>query len=147
MAPYRPNEGKKARVMAAAGLFALILFGSFRLYTSLAEEGASFLVIGLEISYSIIWAGAQFVLLGALVCLFVFGLTSGWGWLDHKTHGFVDLLVDTEGELQKVSWPDKDDLVQSTTVVLVCVVVVGFFLFLVDLAVSGAMTFVNVLPR
>ena len=42
------------------------------------------------------------------------------------------LLVETETEVKKVSWPSKEDAIQSTIVVLVFVAVVAAFLTVVE---------------
>ena len=58
----------------------------------------------------------------------------------------VDLLVDTQAELQKVSWPTREELRSSTTVVLVCIFILGAFLYVVDVVVSFVMSRIGVLP-
>ena len=86
------------------------------------------------------------MVLVALIALLAFGISTGYRFIDSKTHAFIDLLIETEGELQKVSWPTKDDLVNSTSVVLVSVVVIGVFLWVVDVLLSAAMSSAGVLP-
>jgi preprotein translocase subunit SecE len=51
------------------------------------------------------------------------------------TH-FRDFLGDVKKETAKVSWPDRDEVVGTTMVVIVYTVLVGIFLFLVDAAVT-----------
>ncbi len=63
------------------------------------------------------------------------------------TRKWIDLLIDTEGELRKVSWPTRDDLVNSTTAVLVSIVLLGVFLVGMDYLVSWVMSIVGVLPK
>ncbi len=45
-------------------------------------------------------------------------------------------LVQTKAELKKVSWPNKNELVGSTIVVIVTVVVMAVYIGLVDLFFS-----------
>ena len=40
----------------------------------------------------------------------------------------ADLLIDTESELRKVTWPTMDEVTNSSLVVIVCVVIIGAFL-------------------
>ncbi len=40
----------------------------------------------------------------------------------------ADMLIDTEAELKKVTWPTWDDVINSSIVVIVSVVILGFFL-------------------
>ena len=49
---------------------------------------------------------------------------------------FRGFLSDVKKETAKVSWPDKDEVVGTTAVVLVYTFLVGIFLFLVDAAVT-----------
>ena len=45
---------------------------------------------------------------------------------------FVEFLIATEAEMNKVSWTSKDDLYRATTVVLTTVLLMAVFLFGVD---------------
>jgi preprotein translocase subunit SecE len=51
------------------------------------------------------------------------------------TH-FREFLGDVKKETAKVSWPDRDEVVGTTTVVIVYTILVGIFLALVDAAVT-----------
>ena len=146
LVPYRPNEGRYSRIVAAAGLLLLDLFASVRLFQTTVTEG-TFALLAMPVRYSTIWAAVFFLIAGVVIAVFTFGLRTGIRSLDAVTASFVDMLVDTEAELQKVSWPTKDDLTTSTSVVLVCVVILGIFLWCVDLVVSFLMSSANVLPR
>ena len=124
----------------------LDLFASVRLFQTTVTEG-TFELLAMPVRYSTIWAAVFFLIAGVVIAVFTFGLRTGIRSLDAVTASFVDMLVDTEAELQKVSWPTKDDLTTSTSVVLVCVVILGIFLWCVDLVVSFVMSSANVLPR
>ena len=54
----------------------------------------------------------------------------------------VEFIKDTRKELNNVSWPTRRELISTTMVVIVSVFFFGFFLWLVDLAVSPAMKYV-----
>ena len=145
LAPYRPRQGYHARAVAAAGLILLFLFGSVRLY-ELLPPVKLFEVSGMPIHSSVLWAGGVFIVLGGLTTLFTVGLRTGVESLDELTGSFIDLLIETQTELQKVSWPNKEQLTNSTTVVLVCMILLGAFLFVVDQVVAWLMSALNVLP-
>ena len=51
----------------------------------------------------------------------------------------ADFLVETEGELRKVSWPARKEYVGSSVVVLIVVLVVSLFLTAVDHGLSWLM--------
>ena len=65
--------------------------------------------------------------------------------LDAGGKKMIGFLIDTQGELQKVSWPTKYELVGSTAVVIVSVVVIGIFVLGVDWFVSTIMEYIGVL--
>jgi preprotein translocase SecE subunit len=54
-----------------------------------------------------------------------------WRVVNYPT--FADFLIATEAEMNKVSWTTRKRLVQDTIVVLVTVVLLTFFLFIVDI--------------
>ncbi|MFN7988226.1 MAG: preprotein translocase subunit SecE [Thermoanaerobaculia bacterium] len=56
--------------------------------------------------------------------------------LTERWKTFREFLVDVRKETGKVSWPAKEEVVGTTTVVIVYTVVVGVFLFVVDAAVT-----------
>ena len=85
---------------------------------------------------SALWAAVMFVVLAGTVFIFAFGVTTGIGWLDSKMRRVVDLLTDTQSELAKVSWPSRDQLVRSTTAVLVSIALLGVFLLCVDQVIA-----------
>ena len=59
---------------------------------------------------------------------------------------FADFLIATEAEVNKVSWPTRNQLVQATGVVLVFMVFVTLFLFVSDALWQYALTAIGVLP-
>lgn len=56
--------------------------------------------------------------------------------LSERWTTFRGFLSDVKKETAKVSWPDRDEVVGTTTVVIVYTILVGIFLFLVDTAVT-----------
>ncbi len=56
--------------------------------------------------------------------------------LSQKWASFREFLSDVRKESAKVTWPGKDEVVGTTTVVLVYTAIVGVFLFLVDAAIT-----------
>jgi len=54
--------------------------------------------------------------------------------MKEKILGFF---TDVVKEMNKVTWPKKDDLRDSTVIVLVVCLIVAAFVYIVDAAVSG----------
>jgi preprotein translocase subunit SecE len=48
----------------------------------------------------------------------------------------IGFFTDVVKEMNKVTWPKKDDLRDSTTVVLVVCIIVSLFVYVADTAVS-----------
>ena len=70
------------------------------------------------------------------------------GWLTFRLvqfPPFVEFLIATEAEMNKVSWTSRDDLYRATTVVLSTVVLMAVFLFGVDFLWSNLLQIIGVL--
>ncbi len=135
-----------ARAVMGAAVLLLSLFACWRLYQGTSTV-AAFEVLGMDVPQAALWAGGLFIALGALVFLFTFGLNTGLKGLDARTHRLIDLLIDTEAELAKVSWPSREELTASTTAVLVSIVVLGALLFCIDSMTAFVMGILKVLPK
>lgn len=136
MAIYRKGEGLWSRGISAAVLFGTALFGCRRLAATLGASGWSWPRRALfETPFGAL-TGAWLVA-GLLLAACVAGL---WVLMNHVRA--VDFLVEMEGELRKVSWPvDRAqpkpmgryrELIQSSFIVIISVLVMGVALFLYD---------------
>ncbi len=124
----------------------LALFGSFRLY-QLTVTPDTVRLLGMAVPVAALWSAGVFGVLGILILVLCMGPSTGIKAIDSQTHALIDLLIDTEAEMGKVSWPDTDELTRSTTAVLIGIVLLGVFLFVVDWTVTFAMRLIEVLPR
>ena len=73
-------------------------------------------IVGIDVT------GAFLIALGLFLVLVV---------IIHRTLDkpkYADVLIDTEAELKKVTWPTWEDVINSSIVVVVSVVILGFFL-------------------
>ena len=146
LTPYKPNQGTYARGAAAAGMLVLSLFASWRLSQMIGPGDTPPMLLGMEVPYGAFWGAGLFAALASLAAMMVFAFELGIKGVDQKSQSFVDLLIDTENELQKVSWPGPEELKRSTAVVLVAIVVLGCFLYVIDLFMTYTMTSLDVLP-
>ncbi len=69
----------------------------------------------------------------------VLGLTVFFVLLKHAHVN--EVMEEVVSELKKVSWPNRDDVVKSTTVVLVCIVIASVILSIFDLMWGRMITF------
>ena len=125
-APYKPLQGKRARLWTAIGLGATILLGLREL--SLTFYGAQF---SAGVFYGVP------VLVGFALAWFIYRLL--------HFPPFVDFLIATEAEMNKVSWTSKEDLKRATIVVLCTVAFMAIFLFGVDWIWSNLLQLIGVL--
>ena len=134
---YRKNDGRYARMFAFWALFLLVAFGCFH------GGGLSDLVAG--------WIGDSdqtyvdpFPILGTLKTSTCIAL-GAWlliGFcisriLNRKR--IANALIDTEAEMQKVTWPTWVETWHGTIAVAAMVVVLFIYLFLVYLGLAKAM--------
>ena len=117
---YKPDQGKKTRVGTFLGVGAMIAWGTKFVYDRLqvyegGEEVWRLLVTnGIPILFAVV--------LGAICWRIVFG---------HRGTG--DFLIATEGEMKKVSWSSKREIIGSTKVVIMFTIMLALLLFVVDL--------------
>ena len=147
---YRKGFGLYSRIAVGVALGILALFASVSLYNALIElpdiaEGLNVPLVGIGLTWGLLSSFALFVFLGFFVFVFVAGLETGLRPIDDGGRKTVEFLIDTQGELQKVSWPTRYELIGSTAVVIVSIVVIGIFVLGVDWVVSVAMKYIGVL--
>lgn len=56
---------------------------------------------------------------------------------------FADFLVSVESELEKVTWPGRQEVIQATVVVLCTMFFLGLFLFLIDIVWTWLFSFIG----
>ena len=121
---YKPKQGWYARVYTAAGLGLILGVGLYRFGEGLTEATTP------------VRFGVP-TLVGVALAWFVYRLV--------QFPPFVEFLIATEAEMNKVSWTSKDDLYRATTVVLVTVTLMALFLFGVDWVWANLLQFLGVL--
>jgi len=120
MEVYKRGQGRYTRLGTALGAAVLILAGANYLYSQMVN---------------LPWADASwflYVRVGvALAAMAGFGLLTYW--LAFVRRGSGDFLIATEGEMKKVNWSSRREVVGSTKVVIVSVILLSALLFVVDL--------------
>ena len=109
---YKPKQGRLARIYTAAGLGIVVALGLVRFFQAINNDYST------TASYAITTG------IGLALGWFVFRLL--------QYPPFVEFLIATEAEMNKVSWTSKEDLKRATSVVLVTVTLMAVYLFLVD---------------
>jgi preprotein translocase SecE subunit len=117
---YKPGQGYYTRVGTAIGTGVLILAGSVFLFTELGASISPKATYALPVKYGV---AVGFILAMGAVLYWIVGVS-------RKSN---DFFIATEGEMKKVGWSSRKDVVRSTKVVIVSVILLGAFLFVVDL--------------
>jgi preprotein translocase subunit SecE len=122
---YKPLQGKQARLWTAVGLGTTILFGLRELFLTLDGQSTKANAYGITTLVGLAFGWVTFRLL--------------------QFPPFVEFLIATEAEMNKVSWTSREDLKRATTVVLVTVALMAVFLFGVDWVWSNLLQLIGVL--
>ncbi|OHB64918.1 MAG: preprotein translocase subunit SecE [Planctomycetes bacterium RBG_13_62_9] len=112
---YKPGQGKYTRLGTGFASAIVVAMGCWRLYERLAAtDWNDWIVFLVPIG----------ILLGASVLIF---------WLLNKPT-VADFLIAAEGELKKVNWSSRKEIVVSTVVVIIVVVIMAALLGATDVA-------------
>lgn len=126
---YREDQGRMARMFAFWSLVFVSLFGCTFLFDLLNNNVASLQpplldrplpLVRVEVTGAFLISAIVFLGLAALI----------WRWQQKRR--VADFLIDTEHELRKVTWPTTQDVVNSSTVVVICVLILMAFLAFTD---------------
>jgi preprotein translocase SecE subunit len=137
MKTYKEDQGRYVRLAAFWLCVLLLLYGCIALHTTLSTYiggmadklgGFSVPLVGWPLSWALIMA----------VVLFALGLFLLHTLLQKPKN--ADLLIETETELRKVTWPTMDDVVNSSIVVVLSVLFLLAFLFAADYVIGRVMT-------
>lgn len=125
MTAYKPEQGRMVRMAAFWSCALLVLFGCTSLHTLLSAEfdalrepigGIVVPVVGIDLS------GA--FLITTTVCAGALFALNRW----QQKPKNADLLIETEAELKKVTWPTLEEVINSSIVVIVFVVTLMAYL-------------------
>jgi len=120
---YKPTQGKLVRQVTFIALAVVCAFGCFSLSNSLPGTEGSPMRVGLPLG---VW----------LVLCWVAYRVVNWP-------RFAEFLISVESELDKVVWPGRKQVMQSTVVVIVTMLFLGAFLFAVDFIWKWLFSFVH----
>ncbi len=110
---YKPAQGKVTRWSTLGGAMLLVVAGARALSMQLSTFNNPYIEFGIP--------ALMLVLLG----VFCF-------WMVNRAKN-ADFLIATEGEMKKVSWSSKKEIIGSTKVVILTMLIMAAMLFVVDL--------------
>lgn len=126
---YKRGQGKYTRLGSGLGWGIIAALGCLALYGQLRTIDFENQRVGMWVS-TMIPVGV-FMLLAIIIF-----------WLLNKP-SIADFMIDAEGEMKKVSWSSRKEIMVSTIVVISVVIIMGVFLGFADLLFS--MFFTDVL--
>ena len=124
---YKKDQGRYARLAAFWSLAILAFYGSTSLYDELSQRVKALSAPFMASSPKVPILGVPFN--GAMLVTVV--ILVGAVWLIYRwqqTPKVADLLIETENELRKVTWPTMPEAVNSSLVVIACVLFLMGFL-------------------
>ncbi len=128
---YKSGQGYYTRMVSAVGCGLLVGTGVLWLWDQLSTIGSD---------HRLYIQGGVAATLVAVFGLLIFY----WTGANPKT---CDFLIATEGEMKKVNWPSRQELIGSTWVVIVCTFLFALLLALADLLFSTFFLWVKVLEK
>lgn len=130
---YKGEQGKNTRVGSFIGVGVLIAWGAVYLHDYLSVfEGDEAWRLLITTGIPIVFA----VVLGATAWWFLFG-----------NRGVGDFMIATEGEMKKVNWSTRKEIIGSTKVVIMFTVLMAVLLFVVDLLFQALFVWIGVLKK
>ncbi|MEM7228378.1 MAG: preprotein translocase subunit SecE [Planctomycetota bacterium] len=115
---YKKGQGYWTRLMSAIGLGLLVFMGAVWVW----DQFKGVEITGVEPIY---------VSAGAAVLFIAFFAILGY-WLIGRKRSVVDFMVATEGEMKRVNWSTRREIVGSTWVIIALTIVVAVLCFLFD---------------
>jgi preprotein translocase subunit SecE len=114
---YKSGQGYWTRIVSAAGFGLLIAMGTLWIWQKVGagQQSAGLRWTGIGL------AAGFFLAVGATVF-----------WLLGRNVRSVDFLIATEGEMKKVNWSTRREVVTSTGVVIFTMLVIATFCFVCD---------------
>jgi preprotein translocase subunit SecE len=119
---YKRGQGRYTRLGSGLGWGVVAALGCLALHGQLSTIDFQNQRVG-------IWVTTM-VPVGVFVLLAIFIF-----WLLNKP-SIADFMVDAEGEMKKVSWSSRKEIIVSTTVVISVVIIMGILFFFTDLLFS-----------
>ena len=128
---YKKGQGYWTRLMSAIALGLIVLLGVVWLWDLLAAvKIGDFQTVYIQATAAVI-TGAVF------------------GWLGYYYIGrkpkVVDFMIATEGEMKKVNWSSRREIIGSTWIVIALTIFIAIFCFLADRLFQQIFTWIDVL--
>lgn len=122
---YKRNQGKHTRIITLVSAMVIVVIGAYRLGDSVLVGMPVHLRFGIPLAV---------VVAAGLLML----------WIINRPKS-ADFLIATEGEMKKVSWSSRKEVVGSTKVVIVTTLIMAVVLFAVDMLFAFVFSMMGVM--
>ena len=143
---YKPREGLIIRFVTWALTSLFTLFGCVSLFYAIPAENIATIPPQKTFWGYIIYTIPFFevnITTGTIISVAVFiTIVILINRLALNTTKSADFLIDTEFELKEVSWPPKNEYWGSSVAVIISVIVIGSFIFIIDMLLTQIMRLV-----
>tara|TARA_R110002073_G_scaffold59094_9_gene149275 strand:- start:8056 stop:8499 length:444 start_codon:yes stop_codon:yes gene_type:complete len=123
---YKPNQGRIVRQLTALAIWVVVALGCWSLYATLR---------------GFLPAGSMLIPAIPMVALAI-GVWIGYRLVNWPQ--FADFLIAVEAEMNKVTWPAKDELIRASVVVIFTIFFLAIALFLFDVVWQFIFNFLGV---
>jgi preprotein translocase subunit SecE len=128
---YKPGQGYYTRMGTIIGAALVSMLGILWLWEYLKRIEIS----GVNELYV---AAAGAIVIGGIITIGVY-------YLVFMKHSSVDFLIATEGEMKKVNWSTRREIMGSTTAVITTAVILTVFCWAIDIGFFAFFRFIKVL--
>lgn len=134
---YKPDQGRVVRLTTFLSCLTLTLWMCLNLYDAFPSDSGLYRVlagpvdlfgVNLSVTVMLLIAAGVFLALS-------FGIYLFFNWPK-----MGEFMIETEGELKKVSWPERKEYVSASFAVVVLVVFIVVYLYAVDVGLSFVLT-------
>ena len=137
---YKKGQGRLSRGIAAVGAGVLLLYGCYKAYwwlhgfvwSGTAIAGMEIPGFGTPLSTGLLITVAL-VVASALLVFYALNRPD-----------LADLLIETESEMRKVTWPTLEEAKNSSLVVVVCVVIMALLITVFDMSLHWVFRLVGI---
>lgn len=129
---YKKGQGSYTRLITAAAILVLSGWGCWRLYENL--KAMDIVNANVKMWVQSFVPLAVFAIVGILLY-----------WLLNKAL-IADFMINAEGEVKKVNWSSRQELMLSTYIVVIVVILTAFFLGMTDVIFQIIFRAIGLLP-
>ena len=123
---YKPGQGIWARGVAALGFLAMGVFGAVQTADWMVDYRHPWTLVVGNIKLPLYYGVGMYVPLGIFIVFATLTVVTC------NTARAADLLIETEIEMRKVTWPTAREVAGATVVVIIVVIILALYLFGTD---------------